>query len=906
MREGVRRIQSAVLTHDGGGAGRVERILLLAAAGFVLVGAVTLYVGKTAFRLPHLLAVVLAHAACYSAAHLALSRMAPKRDPLLLPTAALLTGWGLLLVGRLALSFLLRQTAWLIVSTVALLALVGLGRDLRWLRRFRYTWLFGGLGLLAATLVFGVNPSGYGPRLWLGGLGVYFQPSELLKLLMVAFVASYLAEKRELLVSARWQVGGWRLPSLAYLGPLLAMFGLTMVILAWQKDLGAATLFFATFLTMLYLATDQRQYVVMGLVFLLLVGVAGYYLSDRVALRIDTWLNPWPEAADRGFQIVQSLQAFGAGGLFGQGLGLGSPTFIPAVHTDFAFAALAEEFGLAGTLAIIGLYAILMMRGIRIALRRLHLFHRFLAAGLTTGLAIQAWVIMAGNARLAPITGVTLPFVSYGGSSLLTSFISLALLLHMSAQAPSPGGQAPGTVVARRHPDSGLPYQKVVLGLGLAMTALAATCGYWAVARAGSLRARADNPRRVRYEQSIVRGRVLDRSYAALAGVDTQQDGSVIRTYPVPEAAPVVGYASLRFGTGGIEAAYDDVLRGEAALTPWDAAWQELLHQPPHGLDVQLTLDAHLQQQAQRAFAGLAGAAVLLDASSGEILVLASSPVFAPGQLDEEWETLTEDPNAPLVNRATQGLYQPGAMLHTAVVAEALVRDLVELSAPFEGATEPVSVGGWELGCEQSNEQPATLGEAYAAACPLPSAELGERLGATGLAEAVDRWSLTSPISLEIPSLAPDWSPRSITSTSALRAEAIGQGQLTVTPLRVALMAAALANDGSMPEPHLVLGHQTPERGWTSVRESQPATVIVPASVARELLATWSQPDEDLWARDGIAVASEEQPPHAWFAGVTVAADGTRYAAAVLIEHSSQPATASEIGLRLLSTASAR
>jgi peptidoglycan glycosyltransferase len=170
----------------------------------------------------------------------------------------------------------------------------------------------------------------------------------------------------------------------------------------------------------------------------------------------------------------------------------------------------------------------------------------------------------------------------------------------------------------------------------------------------------------------------------------------------------------------------------------------------------------------------------------------------------------------------------------------------------------------------------------------------------------MDRWSLTAPISLEVPSVASDWSARSITSTSALRAEAIGQGQLTVTPLHVALMAAALANDGSMPAPHLVLGHQSSEGDWTPVRGPQPATAIVHASVARELLSTWSHPDEDVWAREGIAVAGEERPPHAWFAGVSATADGARYAVAVLIEHSSQPATASEIGLGLLRAASMR
>ncbi|HIC96161.1 TPA: cell division protein FtsW, partial [Candidatus Bipolaricaulota bacterium] len=386
------------------------------------------------FSILHSPFVICSFVISFATAHLLLSRHLPRHDPLLLPTVALLTGWGLLLIGHLAVNFLLRQAVWLLISTAALLAVVRLGGDLRWLRRFRYTWLFGGLALLATTLVFGVNPSGYGPRLWLGALGIYFQPSEPLKLLMVVYLASYLAERRELLISEGRKVGRWHLPPLAYVGPLLAMFGLAVVLLAWQQDLGAAMLFFFTLLSMLYLATGEWGYVASGLALFLLVGLAGYRFSDRVALRVDGWLNPWPEAADRAFQIVQSLLAFGAGGVFGQGLGSGSPGYIPAVHTDFIFAAIGEEFGLAGTQVSVALYALLMLRGFRIAARARQPFECFLAAGLTAGLVIQAWVIMAGNAKLAPIAGVTLPFVSYGGSSLLTSFIALGLLLRISSQ----------------------------------------------------------------------------------------------------------------------------------------------------------------------------------------------------------------------------------------------------------------------------------------------------------------------------------------------------------------------------------------------------------------------------------------------------------------------------------------
>jgi cell division protein FtsW (lipid II flippase) len=867
---------------------RRERCLLFIATVFLLVGVFTLALRDRSSAVGLWSAAVLCYVVCFATAHLFLARHLPHHDPLLLPVGALLTGWGLLLIGRLAINFLLRQTVWLLISTAVLLAVAWLSRDLRWLRRFRYTWLLGGLALLAATLVFGVNPSGYGPRLWLGAWGIYFQPSEPLKLLMVVYLASYLAERRELLISEGRRVGRWRLPSPAYVGPLLAMFGLAIVLLAWQQDLGAAILFFFTFLALLYLATGQWGYVATGLVLFIVVGLAGYRLSDRIALRVDGWLNPWPQAADRAFQIVQSLLAFGSGATFGQGLGLGSPTYIPAVHTDFVFAAIGEEFGLLGTLAIIALYGVLMLRGFRIAARAAHPFERFLAAGVAAGWAIQAWVIMAGNAKLAPIAGVTLPFVSYGGSSLLTSFIALALLLRISQSTNLPVYQS-----------TNLPVYHVAGALSLSLALLATTCGYWSVVRAGDLRTRADNPRRVLYEQRLVRGRILDREGTVLAGVDVADDGTVTRRYPLPEAAPAVGYASLRHGTGGIEAALDAELRGEAGRSSWQATWDELLHRPPHGHDVQLTLDAALQTQAQRALEGHAGAVVLLDATTGEILALASSPTFDPGALDEKWDTLRQDPAAPLVNRATQGLYQPGAALQTVIVAEALTRHLADLAAPAANALTTFSVNGTQLGCSAVLSAPYTLGNAYAAACPAPVAGLGGRLGASGLGKVVERWAFTAPPALEIPTEAADWDTRALSTPSDLRAEVIGQGRLTVSPLQMALVVATLANEGESLAPRLVLRVRDAEGAWQEhLTAGEPRTVLAP-DVARLLLAAWRRYEGDVAAHWGLAVAGEGQPPHAWFLGVAPA--GTpRYAVAVLLEHPSTPQRVVEIGSALL------
>ncbi len=416
---------------------KVERVLLILAALFVAIGFALLTLLHPSSFIPHPSSFIV-WTASFTVAHLWLNRCLPGRDPLLLPVTALLSGWGLIEIARLAPPFLNRQMIWLPISVGALLAVTAAPRDLRWLRRYRYTWLFAGLALLAATLVLGVNPSGASvERLWLRLGPVYLQPSEILKLLFVAYLSSYLAEKRTLIVAAGTRIGWVHLPALPYLAPLLVMWGLAMLLLASQQDIGAALLFFFTFLVMLYIASGQAGYVLGGLgLFLIGAGVAYQFIS-RVALRVDIWWNPWAESSGRAFQIVQSLIALGEGGIIGQGLGQGAPTIIPVVHSDFVYAAIGEEFGLMGTLAVVILFGVLTMRGFRAATRARAPFAQLLGAGLATLIGLQAWVIMAGNARLIPLTGVTLPFLSYGGSSLLTSFIAVGLLLQVSGQAVS-------------------------------------------------------------------------------------------------------------------------------------------------------------------------------------------------------------------------------------------------------------------------------------------------------------------------------------------------------------------------------------------------------------------------------------------------------------------------------------
>jgi cell division protein FtsW (lipid II flippase) len=355
----------------------------------------------------------------------------PRADAFLLPIAATLAAIGQVMTSRLEPSLGPRQGIWVLLGLAAMV-LVGLLPSVDWLRTYRYTWATLAIALQVLTLLFGQDPNGSGAALWfvIGPLSV--QPTEAVKLLLVVFLAAYLEEYRELLAMAGPRIGRLRLPPLPYLAPILVMIGVALVLFWLQKDLGPALLFSTVLLAMLYVASGRFSYVALGASLLVL----GFVLADRVLTTVHTrvaiWLDPWANRETIGYQLVQALYALGSGGALGAGLDMGSPRYIPAVHTDFVIAAIGEELGLAGSLAVLCLFVLLVQRGFVVALDSRSGFSALLAAGLTSVLAFQALIILAGTLELLPLTGITLPFVSYGGSSVVVNFVLIGLLLRIS------------------------------------------------------------------------------------------------------------------------------------------------------------------------------------------------------------------------------------------------------------------------------------------------------------------------------------------------------------------------------------------------------------------------------------------------------------------------------------------
>lgn len=381
--------------------------------------------------------------------HIWLNITRPRADQVLLPLVGTILVLGLVMIQRLepSLSEAFRgiankQVLWIGAGMVVMWGTVTFLRDLNFLRRYKYTFAILGIALVAVTLVFGNDAgSGTGVRLWLD-LGFFqFQPSELLKVLLVIFLAGYLDDKRELLVSS-YRVGPISLPPLPYLAPLLLLWALALVLFVVQRDLGSAMLFFGIFLAMLYVASGKAFYVLggLGLFFAAAFLLNAFFSSQftHIQERVAIWLNPWPVGNDEGYQIVQSLFALASGGVLGKGIGVGSPGYIPAVHTDMIISAIGEELGLAGTLGVIALFVFLAYRGYHIALTSRSGYEQLLAVGLTTVLGIQAIIILGGAIKMIPLTGITLPFISYGGSSIITNFLIVGLLLRISAPRVPP------------------------------------------------------------------------------------------------------------------------------------------------------------------------------------------------------------------------------------------------------------------------------------------------------------------------------------------------------------------------------------------------------------------------------------------------------------------------------------
>jgi len=432
---------------------RNSELVLIFMSGVVTTGAYVLAsIGRLSSIPADVVPFLIVVLGLFFAAHVATRFLAPEADGLLLPLAGLLNGLGYVFIARLDDELAAQQAVWIFLGVGLYCLTLLIVRRSRDLEQFRYILLFVGLGLLVMPMVPGIGQTINGSRIWVRIGPVNFQPGEFAKVALAIFFASYLVDKRELFRHGTWRLGPVRLPEPKHAAPVLLAWGTSLLVMISQKDLGTSLLFFMLFLLMIWIATERLAYLLTGLLLFMGGAYAAWTQFGHVQTRVDAWLNPWDDPLGGGYQVVEAQFGLASGGITGTGPGRGYPQRVPAAETDFIFSTIGEELGLLGATAVLMAFVLIIGSGLRAALGAARPFSKLLATGLTGLLGVQAFIIIAGVTRVLPLTGVTLPFVSYGGSSLLANYVILALIVRISDEQTDRPPDAPGPGRRRRRP----------------------------------------------------------------------------------------------------------------------------------------------------------------------------------------------------------------------------------------------------------------------------------------------------------------------------------------------------------------------------------------------------------------------------------------------------------------------
>ncbi|WP_278541143.1 FtsW/RodA/SpoVE family cell cycle protein [Collinsella intestinalis] len=819
---------------------RTTELLLLIAAAFPVTLLYAMYVVTTGAALSfQTLAVPLGLFAAFAAAHIGVRIFAPGADPAILPVVFTLSGIGITFVTRLQPDASLGQVIFLFLGVALMVGTLAVVKNLEVIKRYKYVLGVAGIILLVLPMFIGTEI--YGSKLWIKIGGFQFQPGEFAKVLIVLFLAGYLAENRELLSISNRTVLGIKFPRLRLLYPLFIVWGVCLLVVAFERDLGSALLFYTIFLIMLYVATGRVSYVIIGLA-LLAVGAFGMYqIMSHVQVRVAIWLDPFSDAQNLGYQIVQSLFSLADGGLAGVGIGKGMADIIPVVASDMIFAAIGEEMGLLGGSAVLLLFMLFAVRGLTTAARAKSDLAAFSAAGLTAAISFQAFTIVGGVTKLIPLTGVTLPFMSQGGSSLLASFVIVALLLRAGDEATGRSTEIANTstdlatagyrtTVRGSHmrrpaldtPESGL-LGRVALANRLTRTVFLFTAlfavligniTYIQVIKASEYQDMPSNNHTINKARFIKRGSIITADGLTLAESVQQADGTYARSYPNGNlAAHVVGYYSQQYGTMGIENTQNDTLTGSKDYSSWQNALNSLAGISEPGNSVQLTIDSRIQRAAEQALAGRVGAIVALDPRSGAVLAWASAPTFDNTNIQAAIEAANASGGADtsMYDRATLALYTPGSTFKVLTLASALENGLATLDTTYDspgrmeiGGADVVSIG-------ERGHGKISLAKAFALSSNTVFGQVADGLGAEKLVATARAFGYGQQLGLDFTTAASVMpNPEEMTEWELAWAGAgqpVGQGHTPgpqATVMQNALMAATIANNGIAMNPYVV------------------------------------------------------------------------------------------------------
>lgn len=767
--------------------------------------------------------------AAFLIAHFSVRKLAPGADPAILPIAFMLSSIGIAFITRLTagdegrelfgitLNTASIQVVWLFLGVICMLLVLVLTRNLDRLASYKYTLMLAGVLLLLSPMLPVIGHEAYGSRIWLSLGGLSFQPGEIAKILIVLFLAGYLAQNREMLSVFTWQVGPLRLPDIRTLLPLLIMWGLAFLIVVLEKDLGSALVLFSIFLVMLFVASGKRLYVIIGVVLAAVAAMFLYTLFGHVQVRVATWLDPFADAQNTGYQLTQAIYSMADGGLFGVGIGRGFASQIPVVESDFIFAAIAEEMGLLGAAGVLLLFLCFAIRGLLTAARAKSDVSSFIAVGLTASIILQAFIVVGGVTKLIPLTGLTLPFISQGGSSLLASFIAVGLLLRAGDEGTGVDTEMTGTtkfsansVLGRVALGKRLTGTMVVFSLLFAV--LVANQTLLMVVQAEAYQNMPGNNHTLLRESETERGTISTYDGVVLAQSYKADDGTYAREYPAGDlASHVVGYASTKYGTTGIEAACNDVLKGKQSFATWTDAIAALSGKNVPGNNVTLTLNSKIQKAAQSALLGETGAVVVMDPQTGAVLGMASTPTYDAAEYEATLKN-TNDKNGTMINRATQTLYAPGSTFKIVSLTTALESGTATEKTIFKAPSTLKIEGAKVTNAGMSDWGEITLARATEVSSNTAYAKLGLEMGAETLVSGASKFGFGTEQDFELPlatSVMPEPSEMTKWETGwAAAGMPVGEHKSPAGPqatvLQMCMVACGIANDGTIQKPYLV------------------------------------------------------------------------------------------------------
>jgi peptidoglycan glycosyltransferase len=865
--------------------------------------------------------------------HIVVRKAMPQADPFILPCVLMLAGLGAMILFSIKdpirdTNIFPGQVQGIFIGTIA--AILPLTAKFRALRLWRYTYLYAVFAILLILLLalFGSGPGGAKLRLF------GFHPVEIVKLLLTFFVVSYLVDRWIVLMDRTSPKHKFQLPLFRDIGPLAVMYFLSLFSFILVKDLGPMLLLFGMFVVMLYIATGRAAFIWVGVLLMVLTGTVAYKLGLGVFdVRVDMWLHPWKNKHSNGMHLGQALWGLATGGIWGSGLGLGDPEYMPRAGSDLVFSSIGEELGLIGSTGVLVMFCVIIVRGYRAAIRARTDFDRLLAAGVTSLLGIQTLIIVYGVLGLTPLTGVTLPFVSYGKSSVVASFLIVGLLLRIS------GESAHGHLDIRIEAFRALQNTAIgllvlllgVAGLGRLVWVQGFACDQYACSTIttpdadGFIRSHV-NPRLKAIEASIPRGTIYDRNGRPLATSKPSEIHELgiyelarrrpgHRCYPYGAALlHIVGYFDPRCGgPTGLEKSCNNVLRGfdsYADLLPIYRLRYTPFCPKLEGKDIRLTIDVELQLAVERAlykYAGAVrdrrtgerkhkGAAVVIDVYTGEVLAAVSIPDFDPNELTPElWQVYSEDKTGDsiLFNRAVNGVYTPGSVFKLVTAAAALENGLGNFTYHCRHEERNIR---WRYDHHYYSRKRVTdleemsphgltdLRKAIRVSCNVFFANLGLTLGPQKLYSQAKKFRLSK---ISPPSkLAED-----------LPDNSYGQGTIQVAPIEMARVVACIANNGVMMKPHFIKDIRLKGK---PIQTMYPTILDRPigsdtAEVLRRAMADVVRNGTGRGLFDGLGVSvagktgsaennQGDRMPHSWFVGFAPAED-PRIAFAAIIEN---------------------